>query len=164
MELWAERELWARSMSTKYRGTNVEIRSLDAYIKLTRAAGSVMDRTNRHLGDHNLTVSQFGALEALYHLGTMSQVELARKLLSSTANITTVLQNLEKRELISRVRDPEDQRYVRVSIAESGRTLIERILPAHIAGIVEDMSILTPEEQETLARLCRKLGRREAGD
>ena len=90
----------------------------------------------------------------------MSQVELARKLLSSTANITTVLQNLEKTGLISRARDPEDQRYVRVSITESGRALIERILPAHVAGIVEDLSVLTPEEQETLGRLSRKLGRR----
>ena len=147
-------------MSTKYRGTAAETRALDTYIKLTRAAASMMDRTNRHLNDYNLTVSQFGVLEALYHLGTMSQVELARKLLSSTANITTVLQNLEKTGLIARVRDPEDQRYVRVSITESGRALIERILPAHVAGIVEDLSILTPEEQETLGRLSRKLGRR----
>jgi MarR family transcriptional regulator, 2-MHQ and catechol-resistance regulon repressor len=147
-------------MSTKYRGTTAEKRALDTYIKLTRAAASVMDRTNRHLNDYNLTVSQFGVLEALYHLGTMSQVELARKLLSSTANITTVLQNLEKNGLISRARDPEDQRYVRVSITDSGTALIERILPAHVAGIVEDLSVLTPEEQRTLGRLCRKLGRR----
>ena len=147
-------------MSTKYQGTEAETRALDAYIKLTRAAESVMDRTNRHLGNYNLTVSQFGVLEALYHLGTLSQVELAHKLLSSTANMTTVLQNLEKNGLISRARDLEDQRYMRVSITESGRALIERILPAHIAGIVDDLSVLTSEEQETLARLCRKLGLR----
>ncbi len=150
-------------MSTKYRGTEDEVRVLDAYIKLTRAAESVMERTNRHLNACDLTVSQFGVLEALYHLGILTQVELAHKLLKSTANVTTVLQNLEKRKLISRERDPKDQRYVRVSITGSGRALIERILPAHVAGIVADMSILSPEEQETLATLCRKLGRRMQG-
>ncbi|MBE0690282.1 MAG: hypothetical protein IH587_09205, partial [Anaerolineae bacterium] len=76
-------------------------------------------------------------------------------------NITTVLQNLEKRALISRVRDTEDQRYVQVSITPVGRRLLESILPAHFQGIVADLSVLTAEEQNTLACLCRKLGRRD---
>jgi MarR family 2-MHQ and catechol resistance regulon transcriptional repressor len=147
-------------MGTKYQGSESEVRALNTYIKLTRAAESVLNRTNRHLGDYNLTTSQFGVLEALYHLGTLSQVDLAHKLLKSTGNITTVLQNLEKNGLICRVRDTKDQRYVQVSITDSGRNLIETILPLHVAGIVADFSVLTPEEQETLSSLCRKLGLR----
>jgi len=146
-------------MGTKYRGSEAEVRALDAYIKLMRAAASVSERANHHLGDYDLTTSQFGVLEALYHLGTLSQVELARKLLLSTANITTVLQNLEKRDLITRKRNPNDQRVVRVSLNRTGRILIEQILPSHVAGITEDLGVLTAEEQETLAALCRKLGR-----
>ncbi len=146
-------------MGTKYQGTADETRALDAYIKLTRAANSMIDRTNRHLDDYNLTPSQFGSLEALYHLGTLAQVELSRKLLLSTANITTVLQNLEKRALICRERDKQDQRYVRVSITETGAALVASILPSHVATIVADLGVLTPEEQDTLAALCKKLGR-----
>lgn len=148
-------------MGTKYQGSRDEMRALDTYIKLTRAAASVLDRTNRHLGSYQLTTSQFGVLEALYHLGTLTQVELARKLLLSTANITTVLQNLEKRSLIHRERDRSDQRYVQVSISGEGRALVDAILPAHVAIITADLDILTPEEQETLAALCRKLGLRQ---
>ena len=48
-----------------------------------------------HLADHDLTVSQFGVLEALHHRGTLSQRDLARKLLTSTGNISIVLKNLE---------------------------------------------------------------------
>ncbi len=145
-------------MGTKYRGTDAEIQALNAYIKLTRAANSLLDRANRHLGGFGLTPSQFGVLEALYHLGRLPQVEISRKLLLSTANMTTVLQNLEKDGLVCRERDPEDQRYVQVSITDAGRTLIERVLPAHVAGIAAEMGILTDEEQQTLAYLCRKLG------
>jgi len=145
-------------MPTKYQGSPEVRRALDTYIKLTRAAESVLDRTNAHLAVHKLTTTQFGVLEALYHLGTLSQVELARKLLKSTGNVTTVLQNLEKRALISRARDQDDQRYVQVSITPEGQRLLESILPAHFDGIVADLSILTAEEQETLACLCRKLG------
>lgn len=148
-------------MPTKYQGAPEAVRALDTYIKLTRAAESVLDRTNAHLASHNLTTTQFGVLEALYHLGMLSQVELARKLLKSTGNITIVLQNLQKRDLISRVRDSVDQRYVRVTLTDAGRALLDSILPAHIQGIVSDLSVLTADEQETLACLCRKLGLRE---
>ena len=145
-------------MGTKYKGTETERRALDTYIKLTRATECVLERTNRHLAQHRLTVSQFGVLEALYHLGTLSQVDLARKLLKSSGNITTVLQNLERDGLISRERDPNDQRYVRVSITPAGRDLIEKILPQHVAGIVADLQVLSEAEQLQLAELCRKLG------
>ena len=97
-------------MGTKYQGSDAEVRALDTYIKLTRAAQTVLDRTNRHLADHGLTTSQFGVLEALHHLGALSQIDVARKLLMSTANITTVMQNLEKAGYIRRERDPRDQR------------------------------------------------------
>lgn len=146
-------------MGTKFQGTEAEIRALDAFIKLTRAANSVLDRTNRVIAEGGLTSSQFGVLEVLYHLGTLSQVDVARKLLLSTANITTVIQNLEKNGLIRRERDPQDNRFMRVTITETGSAVVEKILPGHVANITADMSALTPDEQETLAALCRKLGR-----
>ena len=148
-------------MGTKYHGTREEIAALNSYIKLTRASESVYNRTNAHLADYDLTTSQFAVLEALYHLGTLSQVELANKLLKSTGNMTMVLRNLEKRDLICRERNKDDQRYVHVSLTESGRQLIIQILPAHVTGIVEAMCVLTTEEQAILGDLCRKLGLRQ---
>ncbi len=145
-------------MGTKYQGTPEEIHALDSYIKLTRASESVFSRTTAHLSNFGITDSQFAVLEALYHLGTLSQVELAQKLLKSTGNMTMVLKNLEKQNLICRERSREDQRYVHVSLTDAGRELIARIMPVHVQGIVEAMSILTAEEQKLLGELCRKLG------
>ena len=145
-------------MGTKYLGTEAEVLALDTYIKVTRAAQSVTNRALQHVGESNLSPSQFAILEALYHLGTLSQVELAQKLLLSTGNITTVIQNLEKRDLVCRQRSADDQRYMQVSITDSGRELIARIFPSHVQGIVEIMNVLTTEEQQTLAHLSRKLG------
>jgi len=145
-------------MGTKYQGSEAEVLALDTYIKVTRAAQSIMNRAMEHLGEANLSPSQFAILEALYHLGTLSQVELAHKLLLSTGNITTVIQNLEKRHLVCRQRSADDQRYMQVSITDSGRGLIASIFPAHVQGIVEIMNVLTAEDQQTLAHLSRKLG------
>ena len=75
-------------MGTHFNGTEREVRALDAYIKLLRATESVVARLSHQLRDENgLTVSQFGALEALLHLGPMSQRDLGTKLLKSSGNI-----------------------------------------------------------------------------
>jgi MarR family 2-MHQ and catechol resistance regulon transcriptional repressor len=147
-------------MGTHYQGTKDEVRALDAYIKLMRAAGSVTSRLSPHLASAGLTASQLGALEALLHLGPMCQRDLGDKLLTSSGNITMVVDNLEKRGLAKREREGKDRRFVTVRLTEKGRRLISDMLPRHVAAIVEDMSTLTKREQETLDRLCRKLGRR----
>jgi MarR family 2-MHQ and catechol resistance regulon transcriptional repressor len=149
-------------MPTSYRGNEAEITALNAYIKLQRAAETALSRTTAHLAARGLTTSQFAILEALYHLGTLSQRELAEKLLKSAGNISIVLKNLEKRGLIERCRDTVDHRVMQVSITDTGSEHLAAIMPTHVAGIVAEMSALKPEEQNELARLCKKLGLREA--
>lgn len=148
-------------MGTRYLGTKDEVRALDTFIKLVRAAESVSSRINRHLADTDLTVSQFGVLEALFHMGPLYQRDLAEKLLKSGGNMTLVIDNLEKRELVTRVREAEDRRCIKVCLTDKGKQLISQIFPSHVTTVVNQMSILSPDEQEELGRLCRRLGTRE---
>lgn len=145
-------------MGTQYQGTSEERRALDLYIKLSRAAESVNQRVNRHLQDVNLTVSQFGVLEALYHLGPMTPGVLCDKILRSTGNLTLVIDNLEKRRLVARTQNPEDRRSTIIALTVAGKALIEAVFPQHVATVVQEMTVLTAEEQSQLAALCRKLG------
>ena len=148
-------------MGTHYKGTENEVRALDAYIKLMRGAESLTSRLNLLAAAAGLTLSQFGALEALFHLGPLCQRELGEKLLKSSGNITMVVDNLEKRRLVKRRRGGEDRRFVTVHLTEQGRRLITSIFPRHVSAIVGEMRSLTKREQEELGRLCRKLGRKE---
>ncbi|MCE7979961.1 MAG: MarR family transcriptional regulator [Caldilinea sp. CFX5] len=145
-------------MSTHYQGASEERRALDLYIKLSRAAESVNQRVNRHLQDSHLTVSQFGVLEALYHLGPMTPGVLCDKILRSTGNLTLVIDNLEKRRLVARTQNPEDRRSTIIELTAAGKALVEEVFPRHVATVVQEMAVLTPEEQSQLAALCRKLG------
>jgi MarR family 2-MHQ and catechol resistance regulon transcriptional repressor len=146
---------------THYKGTRDEVRALNAYVKLMRASESVSARIHGHLVDAGLTVSQFGAMEALYHVGPLNQGELAKKILKSSGNITMVIDNLEKRGLVKRERRSEDRRFYTVQLTIEGRRLIGSIFPRHASKIIEEMNTLTRTEQEELARLCRKVGLRE---
>jgi MarR family transcriptional regulator, 2-MHQ and catechol-resistance regulon repressor len=148
-------------MPTHYPGTQKEILALDTFIKLNRACDSVLGRLSQRGTHGDLSPSQFGALESLYHLGPMCQTEVATKLLKSGGNITMVIDNLEKRGLVHRDRDPEDRRMIVVSLTEAGSQLISQLFPCHVASIVEELGVLTAEELQTLGQLCRKLGKRE---
>lgn len=145
-------------MPTRYRGSEKEVRALNALITLVRAAEAVTVAMHRGLGRKKLTSSQFGALEALFHLGPMCQGELAEKLLRSGASITSVVEGLEQRGLVVRQRTEEDKRFVRVALTSKGRALIGDIFPAHAQTVGRLFGVLTADEQEQLRRLCRKLG------
>jgi MarR family transcriptional regulator, 2-MHQ and catechol-resistance regulon repressor len=145
-------------MPTKHKGSAAEVRALDAYIKLMRASDAVTHRLAPYLTAQGLTFSQFGVLEALLHLGSMCQKDLGAKLLKSGGNITLVVDNLEKRRLVRREPLPSDRRYVVVSLTADGEALIRRIFPEHAVRITGEMSVLDPDEQETLGQLLRKVG------
>ncbi|MBI2506495.1 MAG: MarR family transcriptional regulator [Candidatus Latescibacteria bacterium] len=145
-------------MGSHYPGTEREIRALNAYIKLLRAAESLNARMSQKVAAHHLTLSQFGVLETLCHLGPLPQCKLGEKLLKSSGNITMVVDNLEKLGLVERRRDSEDRRVVTVHLTPEGRSLIERIFPEHVATIMEEMEVLDGGEQDLLGQLCRKVG------
>lgn len=145
-------------MGTHHRGTRAEIRALDAFIKLARAASSVRARLDEALLEHGLTENQLGVLEALLHLGPLRHNELGRKQLTSRANVTLIVDRLADRGWIRRTPDPDDRRAVRVELTDEGRRFIQSIFPSHVARIVDVLGALSAREQEELGRLCRKLG------
>lgn len=148
-------------MGTHYQGTEDEILTLNAFIKLTRASESINNRLNRHLAEHNLTISQFGTLEVLFHLGPLNQRAIGEKLLKSGGNITMVIDNLEKHDFVQRKKDPDDRRAVLIHLTEKGKSFISSIFPVHLSKIKEEFSVLTKEEKLTLAVICKKLGLKE---
>lgn len=149
-------------MGTHYQGTDIEKRALNAYIKLSRAAEAVSQRIHNHLQVYDLTISQFGALEALYHLGPMQPGQLGAKILKSSGNMTLVVDNLVKRGLVTRQRRADDRRCIEIQLTTAGEALIAAILPAHVAGVTAAFAPLTAAEQDHLSALCRQLGLAQA--
>ena len=146
-------------MPTHYSGTRTEVRTLDTFIKLTRCTNSLLARLAERNTVGDLTYSQFAVLEALYHLGHMTQGEVSAKVLKSGSNITTVIDNLERDGLVRRERDAQDRRVIHVHLTEAGTGKLEAVLPGHVAALVEEFSVLSASEQQTLGELCKKLGK-----
>lgn len=145
-------------MPTHHQGPENERRALDAYLKLSRAVSAVDAHLQRSLTAAGLTVSQFGVLEALHHLGPLNQRELGRKILKSGGNVTVVVDNLERLGLVRRSRGQADRRQMLVSLTDDGRERIESVFPGHVRRVVNAFSVLDASETLRLAELCKRLG------
>ena len=146
-------------MPTHYTGSPDEVLALDTYIKLTRAVNSMNGRIANNTVLGNLTITQFGVLETLLHLGPLSQSEICGKLLKSGGNITLVIDNLEKSGLVRRTTDPADRRITIVSLTQSGEELIKAVFPEVMKLILAEFSPLNAEEQRSLGGMCKRLGK-----
>lgn len=146
-------------MATKFKGTAAETRALDLFIKLMRTHDALSAHLRVLFGSFDLQPSQFGILEALYHLGPMQQHELAAKLLQSPGNITRILDKLEEEGLIERGAEPGDRRCHRIALTPKGKKRISTIFPKFAAAMHCLFSSLTADEQRQLNDLLRKTGK-----
>lgn len=135
------------------------LKSLNTFTKLIRAETSLVTALSSvDVFDGKLTNSQFGVLEALYHKGELTSNELSVKILKTKGNLTMVIDNLAKKGLIERRRCKLDRRKVYITLTSEGKDLIEDVFPRHAREIYNCLKVLSPEEQETLGVLCKKLG------
>jgi MarR family 2-MHQ and catechol resistance regulon transcriptional repressor len=132
--------------------------ALATWVKLARAFSVFDHRTIEQIRTFGLTQAQFGVLETLGHKGSLTLGELCRKQLVSGGNMTVVVDNLERRGLVERIRSREDRRSIGVQLTAKGLHLFERIFPQHAEHVANITSVLTEHEQVELGALLKKLG------
>ena len=135
---------------------------LKTYTQMMRATDAVTAKMHRHLADHGLTISQFGVLEVLYHRGPLCQRDIGWKILKTSGNMTTVIDNLEKRELVVREKDLDDRRRISVKLSEKGFDLFNTIFPIHAEIAAEAFAVMNDTELATLGDLLKKVGKANA--
>jgi len=145
-------------MKNKYAKYNEkETTNLKLVIGLYRSYTNLNRQTQKVLTEYKLTVAQFGVLEALYHVGDLKINDIIEKTLSTSGNITVVIKNLEKDQMIERYRDPKDSRVCMIRLTGTGENLIHTIWPEHLLQIENSMRNLDSEEKKELIKLLKKL-------
>jgi MarR family 2-MHQ and catechol resistance regulon transcriptional repressor len=143
--------------TTRRYGKRADL-ALSTWVKLARGFSVFSKATIRDIAHYGLTEPQFGVLEALGHLGTMTFTQLCQKRLVSGGNMTVVVDNLEKRGLVERRHCEEDRRAIYVRLTKKGEAMFRDIFPKHARVVTELASALTAREQKTLGVLLKKLG------
>jgi MarR family transcriptional regulator, 2-MHQ and catechol-resistance regulon repressor len=143
--------------TTKKYGKKADL-ALSLWVKLARASQTFGKLTQKHIQSFELTEPQFGVLECLAHLGPLTLGELSRKHLVSGGNMTCVVDNLEKEDLVERIHSKTDRRAINVQLTQKGKNLIDGIFIKHAEYVTQLASVLTESEQEELSSLLKKLG------
>lgn len=104
-----------------------------------------------------LTSSQFNVLMTLAYQspgGVLSQTQMGRMLLVNRANVTGLVDRMERAGWVARGTHGADRRVNMVRITPAGRKLLNAAERAYFARVEEVMSAVGEEER---ARLCRSL-------
>jgi MarR family transcriptional regulator, 2-MHQ and catechol-resistance regulon repressor len=132
--------------------------ALKLWVVLARASAAVTKHMEADIARYDLTGTEFGILEALYHKGPMLLGEIQRKILVTSGGITYLVDRLVEKGLVRREQSEEDRRARYAVLTPAGHALIKRIFPAHAARIEQALSGLTTAEQREATQLLRRLG------
>jgi DNA-binding MarR family transcriptional regulator len=138
------------------RGGGLRRHSVLAWLRMWRVVQKVEGRAAEHLRAHDLNYAQF---DVLAHVGAAEgckQKELGESLLVTKGNISHLIDQVERRGLVSR---RQEGRTNRLYLTEEGRRLFEEVVPAHEDLVHRLMSALPEEEQAHLHELLRGLDR-----
>jgi len=122
---------------------------------LYACARDIVKRYKPFLDRIDLTYTQYITMMVLWEHGRITSKALGEKLYLDSGTLTPVLKKLEEKGLLTRCRDPHDERNLMVTLTERGQALREPAaeIPPQMAGCVS----LAPEEAQTLYRLLYKL-------
>ena len=141
--------------------------TLQLVIALGRSYQAIERGVRPHLAEHDLSMTEFAVLEALYHKGALPLGEIRDRILLTGASTTYVVKKLEQRGLMRRRTCTEDQRVVYGELTPKGRTLMDGVFPGHVDRLRQVMAGLSASEKREACRLLRRLSqhaRRTTGD
>ncbi len=113
----------------------------------TAIVASSMIRT-----DATLTTPQLRVLMVLEGLGSTNLSGLAADLGVDASTASRACEQLVRRRLVSRVRDPADRRHVDLRLSAKGRALVERLLVRRRELLAEMVQRLSDEDRAQVAR------------
>jgi len=105
----------------------------------------------------SLNLSQASLLAFVHEFGATSQTALARSLKLGRAATGTVIDQLEDRELVRRLPDPEDRRVWLIEVTGAGAALSSRVLEIDEVVRQELRRGISKQERQQLASLLLRL-------
>ena len=143
-------------MTRGFQGTDhVWLVMMKAMRALTRYAAAGIEETG-------LGLSDFGVLEVLLHKGPLPVNTIGPIVDLTAGSISTAVDRLVAKDLVSRVESVEDRRVRIVALTPRGRDLIASAFRKHSEQMKKVFSELSREELRGLEVALKKVGMRAA--
>ncbi|RRJ82938.1 MarR family winged helix-turn-helix transcriptional regulator [Aestuariirhabdus litorea] len=121
--------------------------------RIIRATDLQSKRMSKECG---LTIPQVMVLRAIHTLGDVTVKRISDDVFLSQATVTTILNRLEDRKLVARIRAQSDKRIVNARLTEAGAELLHKAPPLLHEKFIERFEGLdTWEKTQILSSLQR---------
>ncbi len=106
---------------------------------------------------YQVSAPQLNCLIALYENGPLSPSQIAKIIMVSSSTVTGIIDRLELKGLVTRMRKSPDRRVITIELTEVGRSLAHNAPPPIQHKIVDGLKRLPEGEIEEIVRSLRIL-------
>ena len=132
--------------------------ALEAFSNLGRAVGTLRCAGSQRLVRLGISMTHFHVLTLLRHHDAMPMGRLAEIIDASMSSTTGIIDRMEEKGLVERVRVPDDRRIVLVRSTAAGLALIDEAELVKSEIIVSAISRLDPDQLDRLTAASTDLG------
>jgi DNA-binding MarR family transcriptional regulator len=133
----------------------------EALLNIYHTASLLRKKSTDFFRKFEITDVQFNVLNLLYYQGGdengLSQVELSRMLLVNRSNITSLIDRMEKAEIVKRNCVSGDRRVNMVQLTSKGKKKFEDVEPDYAEEVERIMNILGLHDQKNLVKFLEKI-------
>lgn len=133
--------------------------SLRLWLRLLSCTTRIEDTIRQRLREQfGITLPRFDLMAQLEREPDgLAMGEVSRRMMVTGGNVTTIVDQLEREQLVQRLPVPGDRRSYRLSLTAAGRSIFTTMAQAHEAWVRELLSPLSSKEQGQLAALLGTL-------
>jgi DNA-binding MarR family transcriptional regulator len=139
----------------------IKLQSHEALLNIYHTASCLKKRAGEFLSRFGLTDVQFNLMMLLHHQGGakggLSQARLSEMMLVNRANITSLIDRMEKSGLVVRTAAPTDRRYNIVKLTAHSKKLLAKVEPLYAEEVKRIMAAFNQTEQKALITMLEKI-------
>lgn len=116
-----------------------------------------LEEQNLQLKGINLTMNEIHTIEAINDVQDATMSNVAHRLIITLGTLTTAIKKLERKEYVTRVRDTNDARIVRLSLTDKAYEVLKVHDDFHVDMIDNVLTDLNEEEELILLKSLTKV-------
>jgi DNA-binding MarR family transcriptional regulator len=139
----------------------VKLLAHEALLSTYFTASCLRKKAGHFLQPFGLTDVQFNLMMLLQHQsgpeGGLAQSQLSDMMLVNRANITSLIDRMEKAGLVARTSSPSDRRSNIIVLTSYGKNLLSQIEPLYAKEVKRIMDVLLEDNQKQLIKMLEKI-------
>lgn len=133
----------------------------ETLLNIYHTGSRIKKRAREFFADYGITDVQFNVLELLLYQTEenegLTQAELSRMMLVNRANITSLVDRMEKANLVVRTDVPDDRRFNAVRLTAQGKQVLLDVEEKYVREVARIMDPLSDKEMDQLRGMLERI-------